>query len=671
MQPQLTLVVGGAPGVATALERAGRFAKVLHIDTAGGMRTLLQQGVLSGNRDSVIFLLADTLPAEGPMTVDVMLAKLTPNGFKVIVLEQSPKAHDLVRQYPGAGLLSGDLTVNIILASMAGLGFPLPPTNDGGVPIDPTGQSAPVVTQAEPASWGTPIEAPTADWGAPVTPAPAADWGAPAAPVAAPVDAWGAPAAADPAPAPAASGWDAPVAPATAAADAGWAATPEPTATTGGWDAPAPAPAAPAAEPAADAWGASAPETSNGWGPTAANDSWGAAAATPAAPEPAQDSWGSTGSDSWQAAPAAPAATDSWGAPAAPAAPASGWDAPAGNDGWGAPAPAPVAATDQWGAPAPAAPADQWGAPTQQPAFGELATRADASPAQPARRGHVITVTAPKGGVGKSGLTLNLACYLGLRLAQQGKRVTVIDTDFQKSDTGKYLGEYSPTVVQALRDAGAISPERIDNYLVHKPAFNLSVLLGPSTPAEANPLYINGRLYRDVLDAMKTQYDYILIDTPVAEVHHDIFREFALPCADYLVVAVAPNFATLMDTDQWLRAVTAPTHTGGSGVDPNKLGYVINRAEEGIACEPEEITRELYQWRNIGIIPETKAWKLANNRNQLVATMNYSDLNAAFAEILYNATGEEALRYDVPATVEPVKKNLLGGLVGKILGGKK
>lgn len=273
------------------------------------------------------------------------------------------------------------------------------------------------------------------------------------------------------------------------------------------------------------------------------------------------------------------------------------------------------------------------------------------------RRGFVITVTAPKGGTGKSSLTLNLAAYLGLRLRAEGKNVCVIDTNFQQADTGKYLNVYSPNITSIVKDPTALSRERLPEFLVHRPDLNISALLGPALPKDANPVFINSRLYSELLAILRELYDYILIDTPVAEKYHSIFQEFALPQADFILVPVAPNIPTLMNADMWLREITQPKHAGGLEIDVDRIGIILNRYEEGIECSEEEVVKELASWLYIGNIPETKEWKVCNNRNELVATRNYSELNEAFARVLHMATGEPSLSADLNH-LEPTKTGL-------------
>lgn len=279
-----------------------------------------------------------------------------------------------------------------------------------------------------------------------------------------------------------------------------------------------------------------------------------------------------------------------------------------------------------------------------------------------ARRGHVIVVTAPKGGTGKSSLSLNLTAYLGLRMRAHGKTVCIIDTNFQQADAGKYLNVYTPNITDLYKDQAAMTRERIRTKMVHRDELGFSALLGPARSREANPQWINARLYNQILPLLKEHYDYIIVDTPVAELYHDIHRDFALPNADFILVPITPNLPTLMNADRWLYEICQPTHVaGGSGVDRNKVGIVLNRAKDTVGLSFEEIQTELSQWRIVGVIPDTDEWQRANNENSLVATRNYRELNDAFSQVLHAATGEPSLLEGVTAiAVEP------DGLLGRL-----
>ena len=314
-------------------------------------------------------------------------------------------------------------------------------------------------------------------------------------------------------------------------------------------------------------------------------------------------------------------------------------------------------------------PGSDWSAAPQgaAPSFNP-AGRVGAAPTQArqGRRGYVTTISVSKGGTGKSSMTLNLAAFLGMRLRSQGKTVCVIDANTQQSDASKYPDIYTPNINTIANDPSLLTPERILSGLVHKPEYNISVLLGPPTPDEANPLSISARLYSQVLELLKQHYDYIFIDTPVAEKFHEMFSDFALPRADYIIVPVAPNFTTLHNADNWLRAaVTAPKHEGGAGIDRNRIGVVLNRAEDGIGCSEADVRATMANWHFIGAVPETKEWKAANNANELVAPKNFANLSHAFAEVLHAATREPALLENFATLDAPrPKRGILSRLRG-------
>ena len=274
-------------------------------------------------------------------------------------------------------------------------------------------------------------------------------------------------------------------------------------------------------------------------------------------------------------------------------------------------------------------------------------------------------VAAPKGGVGKSTLSTNLAAYMGLKLQQAGKTVCLLDTNVQNPDIGKILGQYRPTVVELARYANQLTPELIGQHMVPRKDLNLYALLGPESPEKASPGYINGRLYRDIVHELKSGFDYIIVDTSVADMYHDIFMNFILPEMSYMMMVAIPNYQTLLNVDQFIHVITADRHAGGYGVDKNRIGVVLNQGQEGVGADERDVREELATWKYLGMIPYSKEWLLAVNNHQLVATKNYADLNRAFDHILYQITGEQIF---IPATDGGGKKpggSRLGSIIGR------
>jgi len=122
---------------------------------------------------------------------------------------------------------------------------------------------------------------------------------------------------------------------------------------------------------------------------------------------------------------------------------------------------------------------------------------------------HVYAITSQKGGVGKTTTTINL----GAALAEQGKRVLLIDLDPQGSLTvavGRNAG--TRTIEDVLRDPScileAIYPCAGNMRVVTATATLSSVLL--ELDAEENPAFRLHLALRTVADV----FDYCLIDCP-------------------------------------------------------------------------------------------------------------------------------------------------------------
>ncbi|MGC5018946.1 AAA family ATPase [Micromonospora sp. DT47] len=159
------------------------------------------------------------------------------------------------------------------------------------------------------------------------------------------------------------------------------------------------------------------------------------------------------------------------------------------------------------------------------------------TPARATSAARVVTIFSAKGGCGKSTLATNLA----VALAEGGqRRVCLVDLDLAFGDVGIML-----QLVPERGIADAVNArERIDPTLVRALltpyAPGIDVLLAPVGPTDAERI---GRdLIAQVLAAVRTMADYVVVDTPAA------FTEgvlAALDVSDFHVLVATPDVPAL------------------------------------------------------------------------------------------------------------------------------
>ena len=619
MTAPLTVIIAGYPALVDALQESGRIRQVLGVDSTSQLQQLTSQ-MPAVPHSELVFAFADTLTVDTDQGLAELIGFLVTNRIKVVLLGTGQVADQLAGHFgDGVGLLRGPFTANLMLGALSGLpGVAMIPAAESGYrQLPPPGMPSTTQTAAPAAQPAAPVAEPQAAWAQPADQPPAAQ------PPAAPQAAWAQPAeAATAAPQPDAPAWTAPAQP----------------------DTPAPQ-----AAPAAPAW------TQPGEAPTAQADAPAPQGDAPAASQP--PAW-TQPAQPVEAAPAAPAWTQPTQADQAPA-PAA--QAPAAQAAPSQPVqpvqPAPAGDVPPWAQPADAATAAPWPAdptPAAAPAWavpgspsslpGDLAPAAGHG----SRRGKMIAIVAPKGGVGKSFFSTNIAAFAALKLQQSGRKVALIDGNYQQADVGKLLNLYSPSLSDVARHDGPLTPTLLEErYLASPATIPMKVLLGPATAAEANPMWINSSLYNRVWEPLSELADYVFVDTPVAEVYHDIFDNFVLPNASFLIVLAAPHKATLINVEEYLRTITGPSHDGGRDFPQERLGIVLNRAEEGVALDTDVIRHELGRWRWLGHIPESPEIRRAANQNELIAHRGFNDIVSGFSSILHQVTGDDD--FAVPA----------------------
>ncbi|PWM45993.1 MAG: hypothetical protein DBX47_03010 [Clostridiales bacterium] len=117
----------------------------------------------------------------------------------------------------------------------------------------------------------------------------------------------------------------------------------------------------------------------------------------------------------------------------------------------------------------------------------------------------IISVFCPKGGTGKTTISVNLA----VSLASIGKKVALVDFDLQFGDVAVFLDITKADSIYDLVEENNFELSSIKSYLIRHYS-GISVMLAPSTPEYAE--LIKATHIEKILTKLRSEFDYIIID---------------------------------------------------------------------------------------------------------------------------------------------------------------
>ncbi len=211
--------------------------------------------------------------------------------------------------------------------------------------------------------------------------------------------------------------------------------------------------------------------------------------------------------------------------------------------------------------------------------------------AGPAALGPMISVLGPKGGTGKT-LT---ACNLAVALAVAGNRSAVIDLDLQFGDVGLALGlKPEHTIYDLAVSGGALDGEKIESFMARHES-GTSVLLAPVRPDQAGAIGIS--FLRDVYEAIRSRYDFVILDTPPAFSPEVIG---GIDSSSHLCIVGMLDALSIKATKIGLETLARMGH------NPADATLVLNRADSNVGIAPADV-EELLGRRPDILVPSDRA----------------------------------------------------------------
>jgi pilus assembly protein CpaE len=196
----------------------------------------------------------------------------------------------------------------------------------------------------------------------------------------------------------------------------------------------------------------------------------------------------------------------------------------------------------------------------------------------------IISVFAPKGGVGKTTVAFNLA----VALAQLSQRTVLIDGSVQFGDLRALLKV--PTDAPSILDlpTDRIAESDLSDVLWRDPS-GIDILLAPPRIEMAE--MITARDIDKILSLLRRVYEAIVID--MSSSINDINLAF-LDASDTIIEIVTYDSTTIHNT------IAMADTFRSIGYPASKVRYLVNRADSSGGIEPDDLHRAL------GRVPEHK-----------------------------------------------------------------
>jgi len=225
--------------------------------------------------------------------------------------------------------------------------------------------------------------------------------------------------------------------------------------------------------------------------------------------------------------------------------------------------------------------------------------------------GEAIVVTSGKGGVGKTTTSANI----GTALALSGKKVCLVDADIGLRNLDVVLG-LDNRIVYDLVDV-AEGHCRVQQALIKDKRFECLFLLPAAQTKDKSA--INPEQMKNIVDELKQEYDYIIIDCPAG-----IEQGFknAIAGADKAIVVTTPEISAVRDADRIIglleqedlkspkliiNRIRGHMMKNGESLDVDEICNVLSIELLGIVIDDDEVIKHSNKGEPVAMNPNSKA----------------------------------------------------------------
>jgi pilus assembly protein CpaE len=278
-------------------------------------------------------------------------------------------------------------------------------------------------------------------------------------------------------------------------------------------------------------------------------------------------------------------------------------------------------------------------------------------------QGKVIAVFSPKGGSGCTVVSANMAVALK---QITNKRVALVDGNLVFGDVGVVMNIVAnKTVIDLASRTHDLDAQLIGDVLVPHTS-QVRVLLSP--PDSQSGEAITPDQLRTVLESLRSQFDYIVVDTQTA---YDDRTLTLLDVADRILVLMTLELPAIKNVKQFVELA------GPLGYTDEKLMLVLNKADSRLGIRAESIESQIRHKvsAQIGNAPYEMTLSLNQGVPIVIDRRNHPVARdiMALAALTVNAlnptpTAAPTASASAPATAQPAtQQDANKGLFGRLL----
>ncbi|MBI5555453.1 MAG: CpsD/CapB family tyrosine-protein kinase [Elusimicrobia bacterium] len=172
-----------------------------------------------------------------------------------------------------------------------------------------------------------------------------------------------------------------------------------------------------------------------------------------------------------------------------------------------------------------------------------------------------IVLTSSVHNEGKSTTSVNLAVAMSY---EKDRKVLLIDGDLRKSKTHLLLGMINTKGLSELLNSKAT----VEEVIRYTPIPGLDIITSGAVPSDPSEL-LESRKMKDLLSAMKLQYDFIIIDTPPI-----------IPLTDAAALGInVDGVVMVVQTNRTKKEVVTQAENLLQQAGCNLLGFILTNVE--------------------------------------------------------------------------------------------